>query len=151
MNQFADEEQNKLVTDELLVFLQEKRTALAMIRIGIATVLAQLGILSFLIATSKYYAWMEVLHLLIPFTVMNLLLLAVATYFIFKSFIHIHRLDRQILRYKKRHSVLADFTNGPVIPTFQRCRSLRMSRSASRGMGGSSYPPMVSGVRLLST
>ena len=112
MNQFADEELNKLVTDELLVFLQEKRTALAMIRIGIATVLAQLGILSFLIATSKYYAWMEVLHLLIPFTVMNLLLLAVSTYFIFESFIHILRLDRQILRYKKRHSVLADFTDG---------------------------------------
>jgi len=112
MNQFADEEQNKLVTDELLVFLQEKRTALAMIRIGIATVLAQLGILSFLIVTSKYYAWMEVLHLLIPFTVMNLLLLAVATYFIFKSIIHIYRLDRQILRYKKHHRVLADFTDG---------------------------------------
>ena len=112
MNQFADEEQNKLITDELLVFLQEKRTALAMIRIGIATVLVQLGILSFLIATSKYYVWMEVLHLLIPFIVLNLLLLAVAIYFIFKSFIQIHRLDRQILRYKKSHSVLADFTDG---------------------------------------
>ena len=37
MNRFTDEEQNNLVTDELLVLLQEKRTALAMIRIGIAT------------------------------------------------------------------------------------------------------------------
>jgi uncharacterized membrane protein YkgB len=112
MNQFADEEQNKLVTDELLMFLQEKRTALAMIRIGISTVLVQLGILSFLIATSKYYVWMEVLHLIIPFIVTNILLLAVAAYIISKSIIHIHRLDRQILRYKKHHSVLADLTNG---------------------------------------
>jgi uncharacterized membrane protein YidH (DUF202 family) len=109
MNQFADKEQDNLVIDELLALLQEKRTALAMIRIGIAALLAQLGILSFLIATSKYYVWMEVLHLMIPFTVLNLLILALALYFIFKSFIQIHRLDRQISRYKKCHYVLTDF------------------------------------------
>ncbi len=109
MKNLSEEEQNNLATDELLAFLQEKRTALAMIRIGIATVLAQIAILGFLIATSSYYVWMEVLHLLIPFTLLNVFLLAIALYFIFKSLMQIHRLDRQILRYKKRHRVLHDF------------------------------------------
>jgi hypothetical protein len=100
---------DNLIVEEILVLLQEKRTALRMVRIGIAAIIAQITILGFLIATSKYYEWMEVMHLWIPFVLLNLVVLGIAGYFIFGSLIHIHRLDRQVHRYKKSHSVIANF------------------------------------------
>jgi hypothetical protein len=99
---------DSLIVEEILVFHQEKRTALRMVRIGISSIIAQITILGFLIATSKYYKWVEVMHLWIPFVVLNLVVLGIAGYFIFGSLIHIHRLDRQIHRYKKSHGVIAD-------------------------------------------
>ena len=102
---YNDDESN-LIVEEILVFLQEKRTVLRMIRIGISTVIAQISILGFLIATSKYYEWMEVMHLWIPFALLNLILLSIAGYLIFGSLIRLHELDRQILKYKESHSVI---------------------------------------------
>ena len=109
MNEKYTLDQESLVVDEVLLFLQEKRTSLAMIRIGIATLLAQISILGFLIATSKYYVWMEVPHLVIPFVALNLIVLCIAGYFIVGPLIQIHRLDRQILNYKKNHDRIAPF------------------------------------------
>ncbi len=60
---------DNLIVEEILVLLQEKRTALRMVRIGIGAIIAQITILGFLIATSKYYEWMEVMHLWIPFVI----------------------------------------------------------------------------------
>ena len=100
---------DNLIVEEILVLLQEKRTALRMVRIGIAAIIAQITILGFLIATSKYYEWMEVMHLWIPFVLLNLVVLGIAGYFIFGSLIYIRRLDRQVHRYKKSHSVIANF------------------------------------------
>ena len=94
-----DVEKSSLVLDELLTLHQEKRTALAMIGIGIATLIAQISILSFLIATSKYYQWMEVVHLVIPFILLNLIVFGIAGYLIFRSIIKMHQLDRRMIRY----------------------------------------------------
>ena len=102
------EDQDALIVDELLVFLQEKRTALATIRIGLAIFIAQIAILGFLIATSRFYAWMEVLHLVIPFILLNIVALGLAAYFIIHSMIQIHHIDRQMIRYKKTHSKIAN-------------------------------------------
>ena len=103
------EDVDNLIVEEILVLLQEKRTALRMVRIGISAVIALISILGLLIATSRYYKWMEVMHLWIPFVLLNLVVLGIAGYFIFGSLIHIHRLDRQILRYKKSHGRIANF------------------------------------------
>ena len=100
---------DNIIVEEILVLLQEKRTALRMVRIGIAAIIAQITILGFLIATSKYYEWMQVMHLWIPFALLNLIVLGLAGYFIFGSLIHIHRLDQQIIRFKKSHGRIADF------------------------------------------
>ena len=104
-----NDEMGNLMVEEILFFLQEKRTVLRMIRIGISAIIAQISILGFLIATSKYYEWMLVMHLWIPFTLLNLIVLGVAVYFIFGSLIRIRQLDRQILRYKKIHGEFAGF------------------------------------------
>jgi len=103
---YSDDESN-LMVEEILFFLQEKRTALRMVRIGISAVIAQISILGFLIAASKYYEWMQVMHLWIPFTLLNLLVLGTAAYLIFGSLIRIHKLDRRILRYKETHDGIA--------------------------------------------
>lgn len=107
MEKKYNEAVDNLIVEEILVLLQEKRTALRMVRIGISAVIAQISILGFLIATSKYYEWMQVMHLWIPFALLNLVVLGVAGYFIFGSLIQIRRLDRQILRYKSNHGKIA--------------------------------------------
>jgi uncharacterized membrane protein len=108
MEKKYNEDVDNLIVEEILVLLQEKRTALRMVRIGISAVIAQISILGFLIATSKYYEWMQVMHLWIPFALLNLVVLGVAAYFIFGSLIQIQRMDRQILRYKNSHSKIAN-------------------------------------------
>ena len=106
MKQNCNDDESNIIVEEILVFLQEKRTVLRMIRIGISAIIAQISILGFLIATSKYYEWMEVMHLWIPFALLNLIVLGIAGYLIFGSLIRLHELDRQILRYKKSHGVI---------------------------------------------
>ena len=84
------------------------RTALATIRIGLAIFMTQIAMLAFLIATSRFYAWMEVLHLVIPFILLNLFALGVAGYFIIRSMIQIHQLERQVIRYKRNHGEISN-------------------------------------------
>ena len=108
MEQKYDEGIDNLIVDEILVLLHEKRTSLRMVRIGISAVIAQIAILGFLIATSKHYERIQIMHLWIPFALLNLVVLGVAGYFIFGSLIQIRRLDRQILRYKTRHGKIAE-------------------------------------------
>jgi len=111
MEKKYNDDQSNLIVEEILVFLQEKRTVLRMIRIGISAVIAQISILGFLIATSKYYQWMQVMHLWIPFALLNLIVLGIAGYLIFGSLIRLHQLDRQILKYKESHGIIADATD----------------------------------------
>ena len=101
------EDQDNLIADEILLFLQEKRTILITIRIALGTIMVQISLLSFLIATSRFYQWIEVMHLLVPFVVLNLIVLGIAGYFLVGSLIQWHRLERQIVRYKKSHSRIA--------------------------------------------
>jgi hypothetical protein len=91
-------ENDNLIIDKLLTLHQEKRTDLSMIRIGIATIISQISILSFLIVTSKYYQWMEVMHLVIPFSLLNLIVFGIAGYLVFRSILKIHQLDRRIIK-----------------------------------------------------
>jgi uncharacterized membrane protein len=106
MQEKYNDEESNLIVEEILYFLQEKRTALRMIRIGISAIIAQISVLGFLIATSKYYEWMEVMHLWIPFALLNLIVLGIAVYFIFGSLVRIHQLDRQILRYHEKYGTI---------------------------------------------
>jgi uncharacterized membrane protein YciS (DUF1049 family) len=108
MEKNFSEDQDNLIADEILLFLQEKRTILITIRIALGTIMVQISLLSFLIATSRFYQWIEVMHLLVPFVVMNLIVLGIAGYFLVGSLIQLHRLERQIVRYKKRHSRIAE-------------------------------------------
>ncbi len=97
------EEKDNLILEQLLTFHHDKRNSLAVIRIGITTLIAQISILSFLIATSGYYKWAEVVHLMIPFVLLNLVVFGIAMYLIIRAIIKIHRLDHQLNRYIESH------------------------------------------------
>jgi uncharacterized membrane protein YidH (DUF202 family) len=93
----------------LQLVLAEKRTALAVMRTGIAVFALPLGVLSLLVATSRYYEAARVLHLLVPLFVVcgGLLVLAVAL--VFRSFRRVRRLDRTIESFKSSDPTLARF------------------------------------------
>ena len=67
-----------------------------------------LSVMSVLIATSKYYNVFQVLHLLIPLAVINLALLVLGTYLIFRSVIRMRTYDRHIQHIKNQHSGIGE-------------------------------------------
>ena len=89
--------------------LAEKRTSLAVMRTGIAVLILPLSVLSVLIATSKYYDFIHVLHLMVPLLILNLLLVILGTYLVVRSAVRMHRYDKMIWHIKQKHSTIAEF------------------------------------------
>jgi hypothetical protein len=97
------------VLGEIQVILAEKRTALASLRTGIAVFALPLSVLSALIATSKYYDVVRVLHFLLPLLMLNLGLIVLGCYLVIHSISRIRHYDGLIKRLKKEHSAIAQF------------------------------------------
>jgi hypothetical protein len=70
---------DNIIFGEIQVLLAEKRTALALLRTGIAVFALPLSVLSALIATSRYYSIDKVLPLLLPLMLLNLRLVVLGT------------------------------------------------------------------------
>jgi uncharacterized membrane protein YidH (DUF202 family) len=101
--------QDAIIINEAQLVLAEKRTSLAAMRTGIAVFALPLSVLSLLIATSKLYDVMTVLHWLVPLVIICFALTALGGYLILRAVLRIHRYDRLILKLKSRHSSLAEF------------------------------------------
>lgn len=100
---------NPIIINEAQLILAEKRTSLAAMRTGIAVIALPLSVLSVLIATSRYYDVLGVMHFLIPLTFLNGALLILGTYLIIRSIVRIHRYDRLMNELKRKHSAVAEF------------------------------------------
>jgi nitrogen fixation/metabolism regulation signal transduction histidine kinase len=100
-------DEDSVVVDEILSLLQNKRTALKTIRIGIATIVAQTSLMGLLIATSKYHEIFQVMHWMISLVALNVIMLGFAIYLIAGSLMHILRLDKKILKLKRKHREFA--------------------------------------------
>jgi uncharacterized membrane protein YidH (DUF202 family) len=74
-----------VIFGEIQVLLAEKRTALASLRTGIAVFALPLSVLSALIATSRYYSIERVMPLLLPLMLLNLGLVVLGTWLVFRS------------------------------------------------------------------
>jgi len=98
-----------IIINEVQLILAEKRTSLAALRTGIAVFAIPLSIMGVLVATSRYYEILDVLHLFILVMVMNTLLLALGSYLIIRAIIKLRREDRMILDIKRKHSAIAEF------------------------------------------
>ena len=102
-------ETDAIAINEAQLVLAEKRTSLAEIRTGIAVLALPLSIMSVLIATSKYYEVIHVLHFLIPLVAMNLVLLVFGVYLVVRAMVRLRHYDRLIHQIKLRHSVIGKF------------------------------------------
>ena len=98
-----------IVIQETQLVLAEKRTSLAVMRTGIAVLVLPLSVMSLLIATSKYYDVLHVLHFLIPVVVLCLSLVVFGAYLVILSIIRMRHYDRLIHEIKKNHSVIGKF------------------------------------------
>jgi uncharacterized membrane protein YidH (DUF202 family) len=102
-------ENTSIVINEVQLLLAEKRTSLSVMRTGIAVLALPLSVISVLIATSRYYDALRVVHFLIPLGVLNLALTVLGVYLIIRSIIRMRHYERLIREIKLKHSVIREF------------------------------------------
>jgi hypothetical protein len=98
-----------IIINEVQLLLAEKRTSLAAMRTGIAVIALPLTVISVLIATSRYYDIVHVMHLLVPLLILCGALVFLGAYLIIRSIIRLHRYDRHIGDLKRQHSTIAEY------------------------------------------
>jgi len=98
-----------IAINEVQLLLAEKRTSLAVMRTGIAVLALPLSVMSVLIATSKYYDPLHVVHFLVPLGILNLALIILGAYLVVRSTIRMRHYDRLIHQIKLTHSVIGKF------------------------------------------
>ncbi len=100
---------DSIAINEVQLVLAEKRTSLAIMRTGIAVLALPLSVTSVLIATSKYYDVLHVIHFLVPLGAINLALIVFGVYLIIRSIIRMRHYDRFIHEIKRKHSIIGEF------------------------------------------
>jgi len=100
---------DSIVINEVQLLLAEKRTSLSVMRTGIAVLVLPMSVISLLIATSKYYDFLHVIHFLIPLGAINIVLVILGTYLIVRSIQKMRKYDRHIHQIKIKHSVIGEF------------------------------------------
>jgi uncharacterized membrane protein YidH (DUF202 family) len=100
---------DSVIFGEIQVLLAEKRTALASLRTGIAVFALPLSVLSALIATSRFYSMEKVMPLLVPLLLLNLGLVVLGTWLVFRSIRRIHHFEHRIKELSKKYRSIAQF------------------------------------------
>jgi uncharacterized membrane protein YidH (DUF202 family) len=98
-----------VIFGEIQVLLAEKRTALASLRTGIAVFALPLSVLSALIATSRYYSMDKVMPLMVPLMLLNLGLVALGCWLVFRSIHRIHHFEARIRELSQKYRSIAQF------------------------------------------
>ncbi len=98
-----------VIFGEIQVLLAEKRTALASLRTGIAVFALPLSVLSVLIATSRYYSVGTVMPLLVPLLLLNLGLVVLGSWMIYRSIRRIHHYELRIRELSQKYRSIAEF------------------------------------------
>ena len=100
---------DNMIFGEIQVLLAEKRTALASLRTGIAVFALPLSVLSALIATSRYYGMEKVLPLLLPLMLLNLGLVVLGTWLVFRSIHRIHHFEHRVRELSEKYRSIGQF------------------------------------------
>lgn len=90
------------------LLLAEKRTSLATLRTGIAVFALPLSVLSVLVATSRYYNVLEVMHLFVPLAILTGGLAILGVYLISRAVLKIRKFDRMLQGISSRHEQVAE-------------------------------------------
>ncbi len=102
-------ESNAIAINEVQLILAEKRTSLSVMRTGIAVLALPVSVMSFLIATSRLFDVLNVLHFLIPLGILNFILVVFGTYLVIRSIIKMRHYECLIQKIKSTHSVIGEF------------------------------------------
>jgi len=108
MDEAADHT-DAIIINEAQLILAEKRTSLAVLRTGIAVLVLPLSVMSVLIATSKYYDIIHVVHFIVPVMILNIALTILGAHLIIRATVRLHRYDGMLKVLKARHSKLSEF------------------------------------------
>ncbi len=100
-------ETDPFIFNEAQLVLAEKRTHLAMLRTGIAIVALPMSIVSFLVATSRFYDFGENLHYLIPLFVMNMLLSCIGIYMAVQALVRLRQDGKLLQNLKLKNRLLS--------------------------------------------
>jgi hypothetical protein len=100
---------DNLILGEIQVLLSEKRTSLAAMRTGIAVFALPLSVLSVLIATSRYYNFGKVMPLLVPLLLLNLGLVVLGSWLIYRSICRLNHYEHRIRELTKKYRSIAEF------------------------------------------
>jgi uncharacterized membrane protein YidH (DUF202 family) len=98
-----------VIFGEIQVLLAEKRTALSSLRTGIAVFALPFSVLSVLIATSRYYSFDKVMPLLAPLLLLNLGLVVLASWLIFRSIRRIRHFEHRVRELSQKYRSIAEF------------------------------------------
>lgn len=109
MNVNNANDEMSITINKVQLILAEKRTSLAVMRTGIAVFVLPLSVLSALVATSKFYDFIKVIHFMIPPLVLCAGMIALGAYLVIRAIIRIKRFDRVIKDMKKENKLLAQF------------------------------------------
>src|SRR5438270_9511461 len=96
-----------IIFGEIQVLLAEKRTALSGLRTGIAVFALPLSVLSALIATSRYYNMEKVMPLLLPLLLLNLGLVVLGCWLVYRSIRRIHHYEARIRELSQKFRAIA--------------------------------------------
>jgi uncharacterized membrane protein YkgB len=98
-----------IIINEVQLVLAEKRTSLSAMRTGITVFVLPLSVLSVLIATSKYYDVLQVMHLIVPLLIICAALVVLGSYLIIRSITRIRHQDNLILKLKRKHMWISEY------------------------------------------
>src|SRR5437762_12372331 len=100
---------DNVMISEIQVLLAEKRTELASQRTCFAVFALPLSVLSALIATSRYYSMEKVMPLLAPLMLLNLGLVVLGTWLVFRSIRRIRHYEHRIRELSQKYGSIAQF------------------------------------------
>ena len=98
-----------IIINEVQLLLAEKRTSLATMRTGITVFVLPLSVLSVLIATSKYYDVLQVMHFIIPLLAICVALVFLGSYLIIRAVVRMRHHDSLIMQLKRKHRWIAEY------------------------------------------
>lgn len=104
-------DQREMVFDEVNLMLSEKRTALSILRTGIAIFSIPLSLGSVLIATSKLYNPEKILFLMVPVLAGCSLLVLIALWLIVSAFVKLRNNDRRLDQIVQKNQFLRNIVD----------------------------------------
>jgi uncharacterized membrane protein YidH (DUF202 family) len=98
-----------VAVSRIQLVLAEKRTSLAVMRTGIGVFTLPLSVVTVLVATSRYYDFLETSHFLIPLLILCAGLVVLAIYLVHRSVMRIWKQDALIRAIKREDPGLTEF------------------------------------------